>query len=220
MNFFSSDRLVSEDATQTKNLTAQKAEKSQPERRYKRGYDTRHLPRNIRIALRDAESSDLWARVREAILTVASIPSIAVATIVLVLTIFNSNLPRAAQAGLAILAYLVACTFIARQLRGLEIMVHDASHLTWTRKNPKLNNLLADIYSSARRSSALLRPIGSPTQSTTATTGPTRTHAASDLRKWDWARLIYLPIGKSPKRWCAGCRVTTPLIIEKSAANR
>ncbi|CUI26489.1 fatty acid desaturase family protein [Cognatishimia activa] len=146
MNYFSSDELAFADAAQKTNVTAEKAEKSQLERRYKRGYDTRHLPREIRLALRDAEASDLWGRIREAVLTVASIPGIAIASTALILTIFNSTIQSSMQIGLAVFAYLVACTFIARQLRGLEIMVHDASHLTWIRKNRKLNNRLADIF--------------------------------------------------------------------------
>jgi len=121
-------------------------ETHQRPRRYKRGYDTRHLSPEVRQTLKEAEASNLFARMIEAILTVASIPAIAVLTVILTLSLFETTLAPALKATLAAATYLLACTIIARQLRGLEIMVHDASHLTWTRAQPKLNNLLADIF--------------------------------------------------------------------------
>ncbi len=44
----------------------------------------------------------------------------------------------------ATLAYAASVFLIARQQRGIECMVHDASHGNWT-KNRKLNNKLADL---------------------------------------------------------------------------
>ena len=146
MNYLSSEELVHAEAAQKDILPAEIAEKSQPERRYKRGYDTQHLSADVRQILKDAEACHPFARMREALLTVASIPAIGFATVFAVLSIFNSGLPDTAQIGLSATLYLLACVFIARQLRGIEIMVHDASHLTWVRSNPNLNHLLADLF--------------------------------------------------------------------------
>ncbi len=38
------------------------------------------------------------------------------------------------------LSYMISTIFIARQIRGIENMVHDASHLTWIRKSKSWNN--------------------------------------------------------------------------------
>ncbi len=46
------------------------------------------------------------------------------------------------QYGVSLLCYLLTALFVARQIRGLENMVHDASHLTWLRKSKKWNNIL------------------------------------------------------------------------------
>jgi len=43
----------------------------------------------------------------------------------------------------AILAFAVACALAGRQLRGLECLVHEASHFNWSRKHRKVNDILA-----------------------------------------------------------------------------
>ena len=92
MNYLSSEELVHAEAAQKNILPAEIAEKSQPERRYKRGYDTQHLSADVRQILKDAEACHPFARMREALLTVASIPAIGFATVLAVLSIFNSGL--------------------------------------------------------------------------------------------------------------------------------
>lgn len=146
MNYISSDSHALEDVAPKVNQAATEKENSKPERRYRRGYDTQHLSAEIRDILKDAEECRPFARIREAVLTVASIPAIAFMTVASILTLWSTQIGQTVQVGLSILAYLMACIFIARQLRGLEIMVHDASHLTWVRSRPKLNHFLADIF--------------------------------------------------------------------------
>jgi fatty acid desaturase len=46
---------------------------------------------------------------------------------------------------LSMFGYLGTAIFIARQQRGLELMVHDASHGTWHRLNRDFNNKCADL---------------------------------------------------------------------------
>ncbi|SHG80593.1 fatty acid desaturase [Cognatishimia maritima] len=126
--------------------TSIETQSHQPKRRYKRGYDTRHLPAEVRATLKEAEACRPFQRMREAALTVASIPAIGALTVAAILSVQSSALPAFAQTVLSVLLYLMACIAIARQLRGIEIMVHDASHLTWVRSRPRLNNFLADIF--------------------------------------------------------------------------
>lgn len=146
MNFVSSHHRVENDAEQSIKPVPEKGTASKPERRYKRGYDTQHLSAEVRATLKDAENCKPWARIREATLTVASIPVMAALTVASILSLFTLNVALPVQVGASILAYLLACVVIARQLRGLEIMVHDASHLTWVRSKPKLNHFLADLF--------------------------------------------------------------------------
>ncbi|SFK24771.1 fatty acid desaturase [Celeribacter neptunius] len=116
-----------------------------PERRYKRGYDTSHLPEHVRAELKKAEESNLVASVAEAALTLVSIPLVAIAA-VYAMGLVGASLPNAAAAAAGVaLVYVLAATGIARQMRGLELMVHDASHLAWTRSKRRLNNLLANV---------------------------------------------------------------------------
>jgi fatty acid desaturase len=116
-----------------------------PDRRYKRGYDTTHLPEAIQKRLKDAEASAPVANVAEAILTVASIALLAVlfwwaASHVSDLT-HNPGLTVA----LFGIGYVPTAILIARQQRGLELMVHDASHRAWIRSLPTLNDKMADL---------------------------------------------------------------------------
>ncbi len=46
---------------------------------------------------------------------------------------------------LAAALYPLAGAIIARQQRGLELLVHDGSHCAWHRKNPRLNDLLTNL---------------------------------------------------------------------------
>jgi fatty acid desaturase len=116
-----------------------------PERRYKRGYDTTHLPAAVQKQLKDAEDGAPLANVVEAILTLASIP------LLVALFVWSashmSGLADSPWLTLALFSvgYLLTATLIARQQRGLELMVHDASHGAWTRSQPLLNNRMADL---------------------------------------------------------------------------
>jgi fatty acid desaturase len=49
----------------------------------------------------------------------------------------------------AFLTYQGVTVFIARQQRGMELMVHDASHGAWHHLNEKMNNILADFIVAA-----------------------------------------------------------------------
>ncbi|MFY0595473.1 MAG: fatty acid desaturase [Cognatishimia sp.] len=146
MDFASSDSHATARAAQDIEVAPAKAAAKKTERRYKRGYDTQHLSADVRATLKSAEGCRPWARIREATLTVASIPAMAALTVAIILSLFNLEMAFPVQAGASILTYLLACVVIARQLRGLEIMVHDASHLTWVRSSPKLNHFLADLF--------------------------------------------------------------------------
>jgi fatty acid desaturase len=116
-----------------------------PERRYKRGYTTTHLSAAIQQQLKDAEDCAPLANVAEAILTLASI------WLLIALFVWSashmSGLTDSPGLTLAFLCigYLLTATLIARQQRGLELMVHDASHRAWTRSQPVLNNRMADL---------------------------------------------------------------------------
>lgn len=146
MNYIGSESHASEDVAVNVFPSTDTKDQIKPERRYKRGYDTQHLSQEVRNVLKDAEACRPFARIREATLTVMSIPAIGFLTVAAILALWSSQITPMVQIGLSVLAYLVACIIIARQLRGLEIMVHDASHLTWVRSRPKLNHFLADIF--------------------------------------------------------------------------
>ena len=47
---------------------------------------------------------------------------------------------------LAVALYPLAGAVIARQQRGLELLVHDGSHKAWYRKNPKVNDFLTNMF--------------------------------------------------------------------------
>lgn len=54
-----------------------------------------------------------------------------------------------APLALALCAAVVLCVFIGRQLRGLECLVHEASHFNWSRKHRRANDLLAFLLAGA-----------------------------------------------------------------------
>jgi fatty acid desaturase len=116
-----------------------------PERRYKRGYDTTHLPAAVQKQLKDAEDCAPVANVVEAFLTVASILLLAVLSCWSASLVSDFTHNPWLTVALFGIGYVPTAILIARQQRGLELMVHDASHLTWIRSKPALNNLVADF---------------------------------------------------------------------------
>ena len=56
-----------------------------------------------------------------------------------VMTLYQLSWP------LAVAFYPLAGAVIARQQRGLELMVHDGSHRAWYRKNPKVNDFMTNV---------------------------------------------------------------------------
>jgi fatty acid desaturase len=121
------------------------AEGATTERRYKRGYDPNHLPTETQDALKKAESTSPLMAVGEAVLTIASIPLAAAVYVYSIYYLFqqSANLPLTFV--FAVFGYALTATIIGRQQRGLELMVHDASHGAWHRSDRRINNLLADI---------------------------------------------------------------------------
>jgi fatty acid desaturase len=114
------------------------------DRRYKRGYDTSHLSLSVQLKLKAAEACNPIANIVEALLTLGSIPAIAVLAIYLTSRLDGAFEKLGWEVACAGLIYVVAVVLIARQMRGLELMVHDVSHQSWFRSNPKLNNILGD----------------------------------------------------------------------------
>lgn len=121
------------------------SESQAPDRRYKRGYDTKHLTQTVQTKLKDAEVCKPIANIAEALLTVASIPLVAVLFVTAMSYLPQLTSNPAIMAGTMGLLYFTSAIVIARQQRALEILVHDVSHLTWFRDNPKVNNLLGDL---------------------------------------------------------------------------
>lgn len=115
------------------------------ERRYKRGYNVNHLPNWLQTVLKDAEKSNLFANMLEALLAVASIPALAALFIYMAYVIGGSTNSQFIATASIIFGYVVFATLIARQQRGLELMVHDASHQAWHSGSAKINNILANL---------------------------------------------------------------------------
>lgn len=115
------------------------------QKRKQRGYDTNHLPRWVQDRLKAFENTCVACNVTEAVLTYLSI----FATAWLAVVGFDWVLDRALPAlpTLAALAgvYIVALTVIARQQRGMELMVHDASHGVWYGADRAVNDRLANL---------------------------------------------------------------------------
>lgn len=114
-------------------------------RRYERGYDTSHLDVKIRGKLERFKETNLIACVFEAILTVASIPLLATLFLWGATEYFSVGLPEWLTLPTIILGYIIVAVAIARQQRGIELMVHDASHVAWHRHSRKLNDCLANL---------------------------------------------------------------------------
>lgn len=114
-------------------------------RRYKRGYNTNHLSEEIRAELKAKEQSHPLASITEAVLTVLTIPATGSLALWAIWEVHSRLVSQSAQIAVSVLIYLVASVIIARQQRGLELMVHDASHLTWWRSRPEWNNRLSNL---------------------------------------------------------------------------
>jgi fatty acid desaturase len=115
------------------------------DRRYKRGYNINQLQHHVRAKLKAFEKTSLPAALTEAVLTIASIPA--------VVTIFAWSLWRLYGLGVdwilmywAVAGYALTAIIIARQQRGLELMVHDASHRTWYSRSLNVNNFAANLF--------------------------------------------------------------------------
>lgn len=107
--------------------------------RLKRGY--KHISdRAVQQQLDKLSESKPFMNVAWALLYLLSIPAAAAAV---------SAAAALAPAGVAAFVvgfgYPMTVLFVARQQRGLELMVHDASHSTWHRLRRDLNNRWADL---------------------------------------------------------------------------
>jgi fatty acid desaturase len=96
------------------------------------------------VEFRNELPQDVLARYRETNVLVSS--SLAVGCLVSitavaagVMTLYQVSWP------LAVAFYPLAGAVIARQQRGLELLVHDGSHRAWYRKNPKVNDFLTNV---------------------------------------------------------------------------
>jgi fatty acid desaturase len=118
-------------------------------RRLRRGYDTTHLNTQVNEQLKQLEKTKPHLAVIEAVITITSIPALAVIYCGILLALGEANLHPALLTGIALPLYFVVATLIARQQRGLELMVHDASHGSWCRSNRKLNDVLANMIVAA-----------------------------------------------------------------------
>lgn len=119
---------------------------SMPERRYKRGYNRMHLSTAVQKQLKEAEQTASLVSVLEAILTIASIPLLVVAFASFAAYLHGVTNNASLNTAVLGVCYLLIASLIARQQRGLEVMVHDASHQTWIRTNSVWNNLIANLF--------------------------------------------------------------------------
>lgn len=99
--------------------------------RYKRGYN---VPASLRPAIKDAHRTRLGVTAGLAVIDAVSIAGMAI-----VAGLFFIWLHPWAAA----LAGVAAVIVIARQLRALENLVHEASHYNWSRHHRKVNDFLA-----------------------------------------------------------------------------
>lgn len=99
-----------------------------------RGYTAFHLPEHVVARLKALEETSPVASVADSIFYYLSI----VLTGVLCVVIGQTSLLG------GITVYLAGLVIIARQMRGIELMVHDASHWAWDRDNKARNDVLAD----------------------------------------------------------------------------
>lgn len=109
--------------------------------RLKRGYKHTSDP-VVQQQLKKLSESNSFTNIGWALLYLFSIPAAATA-----LTIVAATAPAGGVSAAVILgfSYPVAALFIARQQRGLELMVHDASHSTWHRVRRDLHSQWADL---------------------------------------------------------------------------
>jgi fatty acid desaturase len=99
-----------------------------------RGYTMNHLPDHVVSRLKSLEETSLAGSISDAVLYFVSIGLVGVVCVLA----WNSNPWWGA------VAYAVGAVLIARQLRGIELMVHDASHWAWDRDNKIRNDVAAD----------------------------------------------------------------------------
>jgi fatty acid desaturase len=100
-----------------------------------RGYTINHLPEHVVLQLKQLEVTSIAASIWDALLYYASILLIAAFCV----AIGQDNILWGTG------AYLVGLVLIARQQRGIELMVHDASHWSWDSNNKSRNDRLADF---------------------------------------------------------------------------
>ena len=116
--------------------TKVKAERQGRRRGKGRGYNTNHLPNDVQERLKSLEQSSLFGSIADCVMYFLSIIIIAAVSVLA----WQVNL----FAGLA--CYAFALLAIARQQRGIELMVHDASHWCWQKENKTQNDILANGF--------------------------------------------------------------------------
>ena len=116
-----------------------------PEGRYKRGYNTNHLPADVQAKLKELEKTRPFLNIMEAVVTLLSIPALATLYVLAVLRLAETGIPAPIQGVIVLFGYAATICLIARQQRGLELMVHDASHKAWNRAKPTHNNWWANL---------------------------------------------------------------------------
>lgn len=112
--------------------------KAKPVRRrgMSRGYSTNHLPEPVQSRLKAFEETSLWGSLLDCVLYFASIVAVAV----LCISVWRMNVLAGA------VCYAVSLLLIARQIRGLELMVHDASHWCWQKEQKHINDRIANCF--------------------------------------------------------------------------
>jgi fatty acid desaturase len=99
-----------------------------------RGYSVFHLPDHVQAELKALEATSPIASIWDAALYFVSIVLLAMFCI----AVWELSAPW------GVFVYGLALLLIARQQRGLELMVHDASHWAFDRDNKPRNDALAD----------------------------------------------------------------------------
>lgn len=106
--------------------------------RYKRGYNAPHHLRETIVA---AHTTQLW-RSLGAVATDLAAAGAALAGAAYVTTRFPLGIG-------VVLAILLAVVVTSRSLRGLENMIHEASHFNWSRRHRRTNDVLAAMLAAA-----------------------------------------------------------------------
>jgi fatty acid desaturase len=99
-----------------------------------RGYTVNHLPDEVVSKLKSLEETSLAASIADSVLYYLSIGLVGVVCVL----VWNAN------PWWGVVAYAFGLVLIARQLRGIELMVHDASHWAWDRENKLRNDIVSD----------------------------------------------------------------------------